>query len=238
MRSPYGLEITESCHTCKLRNDNSFCKMSPAALRDFEAIKFTTSYPENAILFVEGQMPRGVFVVCQGRVKLSTSSSEGKTLILRIARPGEVLGLSAAISGAPFEVTAETLHPCQVNFIGRDDFLRFIREHGEAGVRAVQSISTSYSAACDQLRTLGLAGSAPEKLARLLLDWSTQGEASSQGTRVKLGLTHEEIAQLIGTSRETVTRILGDFRVRHLANLRGSTLVIQDKEGLESYISA
>jgi CRP/FNR family transcriptional regulator, cyclic AMP receptor protein len=238
MRSPYGLEITESCQTCKLRNENSFCKLPPTALRDFEAIRFTTSYPENAILFVEGQMPRGVFIVCQGRVKLSTSSSEGKTLILRIARPGEVLGLSAAIAGTPFEVTAETLHPCQVNFVGRDDFLRFIRDHGEAGVRAAQSLSSSYNSACDQLRTLGLAASAPEKLARLLLDWSTQGENSPQGTRVKLGLTHEEISQLIGTSRETVTRILGDFRARHLAALRGSTLVIQDKAGLQSYVSS
>ncbi len=237
MRSPYGLELIESCQTCRARGERFFCKLGQNALRDLEAVKFTNSYPEGAVLFVEGQTPRGVFVLCQGRVKLSTSSSEGKTLILRIARPGEVLGLGAVVTGQPYEVTAEALHPCQVNFVGRDDFLRLLRVHGEAGVRAAENLSLDYSSVTEQLRTLGLASSAPEKLARLLLDWSEDGEPSPQGTRVKLGLTHEEIAQFIGTSRETVTRILGEFRAHHLASLRGATLVIQNKAGLENYIS-
>lgn len=237
MRSPYGLELIESCQSCRVRGKGFFCELGPATLRDFEGLKFTNSYPEGAVLFVEGQAPRGVFVLCQGRVKLSTSSSEGKTLILRIARPGDVLGLSAAVTGQPYEVTAEALHPCQVNFIGRDDFLRLVKQHGEAGVRAAENLSSSYSAVTEQLRTVGLAGSAPEKLARLLLDWSEEGEVSPQGTRIKLGLTHEEIAQFIGTSRETVTRILSDFRGRHLASLRGATLVIQNKAGLENYVN-
>ncbi len=236
MRSPYGLELIENCQTCRARTNGFFCKLNPNALRDLEAVKFTNSYPQGAVLFVEGQASRGVFVLCQGRVKLSTSSSEGKTLILRIARPGEVLGLSATIAGQPYEVTAEALHPCQVNFIGRDDFLRLLRLHGEAGLRAVENLSSNYNSVTDQLRTLGLAGSAPEKLARLLLEWSEDGEPSPQGTRVKLGLTHEEIAQFIGTSRETVTRILSEFRARRLASLRGATLVIQNKAGLENFV--
>jgi CRP/FNR family cyclic AMP-dependent transcriptional regulator len=237
MRSPYGLELIESCQSCRVRSEGFFCNLEANVLRGLEAVKFTNSYPEGAVLFVEGQAPRGVFVLCQGRVKLSTSSSEGKTLILRIARPGEVLGLSAAITGQPYEVTAEALHPCQVNFVGRDDFLRLLKQHGEAGVRAAENLSSDYSSVTEQLRTLGLAGSAPEKLARLILDWSEDGEASPQGTRVKLGLTHEEIAQFIGTSRETVTRILSEFRARRLASLHGATLVIQNKAGLEDYVS-
>ena len=61
------------------------------------------------MLFVEGQAPRGIFVLCKGRVKLSICASDGKTLILKIAEAGEVLGLSAAVSGAPYELTAETV---------------------------------------------------------------------------------------------------------------------------------
>src|SRR5712692_8425012 len=113
MHSPYGLDLVERCRNCKLKSDGFFCDLSPAALKAFEGIKYTTAYPEGAVLFVEGQPPRGVFMLCKGRVKLSITSSEGKTIILRLAQPGELLGLNAAVSGNPYQATAEMLEPCQ-----------------------------------------------------------------------------------------------------------------------------
>ncbi|MGA2459754.1 MAG: cyclic nucleotide-binding domain-containing protein, partial [Terriglobales bacterium] len=80
------------------------------------------------MLFVEGQLPRGVFVLCKGSVKLAISSPSGRTVMVKLAEPGEVLGLSATLSGKPYEVTAETIDPCQVNFVKRDDFLRFLKD--------------------------------------------------------------------------------------------------------------
>jgi len=238
MHSPNGSATAESCQNCKIRSKGFFCQLSPAALRAFDAIKIPTTYPRGAVLYVEGEEPRGIFALCQGRAKLTLSSSEGKTMILRIAEPGEVLGLNAILSGKPYEATAEVLHPCQVNFVRRDDFLRFLREHTDASLSAAQILSNSYQAACGQIRTLGLSSSASGKLARLLLDWSAAGEQTKQGTRVKLSLTHEEIAQIIGTSRETVTRGLAEFRNRHVAAFQGSTLMIQNKAALESLVSA
>jgi CRP/FNR family transcriptional regulator len=238
MRSPYGLELTESCQDCHLKSENFFCKVSAKALKAFEAAKFTAAYPEGAVLFVEGQPARGVFMLCRGRVKMSITSSEGKALILKIVGAGEVLGLNAAVSGRPYEVTVETLEPCQVNFIKREEFLRFLAEHAEASIHAAQQLSSSYHAACEQIRALGLSQSAPEKLARFLLDWGGKGQATAQGIRVKLALTHEEIAQTIGSSRETVTRTLGEFRNKHFATLKGSTLVIQNKPALERFVTA
>ena len=126
MLSPYGMEIVESCLTCKLRADRIFCDLPPTALQNFENIKFATAYPQGAVLFVEGQMPRGIFVLCKGGVKLSINSPSGRTMIVKLAEPGEVLGLSATISGKPYEVTAETIDPCQVNFVKREDFLKFL----------------------------------------------------------------------------------------------------------------
>ena len=188
------------------------------------------------MLFVEGQSAQGVFLLCKGRVKLSMTSSEGKTLILRIVKPGEILGMHATVSDTAFQATAETLEPCQVNFIKRDDFLRLLRDHGDASIHAAQQLSGSYQTACEQVRSLGLSQSAPEKLARFLLEWSAKGQSSRQGIRVKLTLTHEEIGQIIGTSRETVTRTLGEFKSKHLAELKGSTLVIQNKAALEAFL--
>jgi len=115
MLSPYGMEIVESCLTCKLRADRIFCDLPATALQTLENIKHATAYPQAAVLFVEGQMARGIFVLCKGTVKLSINSPGGRTMIVELAEPGEVLGLSATISGKPYEVTAETIGPCQVN---------------------------------------------------------------------------------------------------------------------------
>ncbi len=238
MRSPYGLELVESCRNCKLRSEGFFCDLPVVSLKAFEAIKYTTTYPEGAVLFMEGQSPRGVILLCKGRVKLSMTSPEGKTIILRIVKPGEVLGLHAVVSGTPYQGTAETLEPCQVNFVKREDFLRFLREHGEASIRSAQQLSGSYQVACEQIRSLGLTHSAPEKLAKFLLDWSATGQEAKQGIQVKLTLTHEEIGQIIGTSRETVTRTLGEFKSRQLVGLNGSTLIIPDKAALENFVNA
>jgi CRP/FNR family transcriptional regulator, cyclic AMP receptor protein len=234
MRGPYGFEPNENCQSCKLRANGFFCQLSPAALKDFYAVKTSATYPAGALLFLEKQEPRGVFVLCAGEVKLSISSSAGKTLILRIARPGEILGLMAAMSDSPYEVTAETLHPCQVAFIRRDDFLRFVAKHSEVYQGVVRQLNTLYSGACQQLRTVGLSASAPEKLARLLLDWSAEAKETKQGVPIKLPLTHEEIAEFIGSTRETVTRTFSEFKNRQLVTLQGSTLTISNRPALEA----
>jgi CRP/FNR family cyclic AMP-dependent transcriptional regulator len=238
MRGPYGFELNENCQSCKMRANGFFCQLSPAALTDFNKIKSPAGYPAGSVLFLEKQDPRGVFVLCAGQVKLSISSSGGKTLILRIAKPGEILGLMATMSGIPYEVTAETLHPCQIAYVRRDDFLCFMGKHPEVYQGAVRQLSTLYSGACEQLRTVGLSASAPEKLARVLLEWSADPKDTKQCTQIKLPLTHEEIAEFIGTTRETVTRTLSEFKNRQLVSLRGSTLMISNRPALETISGA
>jgi len=238
MKGPYGFELNENCQICKLRGNGFFCQLPPAALRDLDAVKFVSAYPQNAILFMEKQTPRGIYVLCGGQLKLSVSSSEGETLILRIAKPGEVLGLMATLSNAPHETTAEALRPSQVAFIPRDAFLRFLRQHPEAYGAVVAQLGAHYQTACEQLKTIGLCSSAPEKLAKLLLNFSDQGQQTKEGTSIRFSLTHEEIGDFIGTTRETVTRTMSQFKSDHLIDLRGSTLIIQNRSGLENLISA
>jgi len=239
MLTPYGLEIIESCLTCRMRSEKIFCDLPEAALQDFEQIKYATAYPKGAILFVEGQAPRGIFVLCKGRVKLSICSTDGKTLILKIAEGGEVLGLSASVSGKSYELTAETIDPCQINFVKREDFLRFLKDHPAACMRVAEELSEKYNTACREIRSLGLSHSAAEKLAKLLLEWSTKnGEGNKQEPRIKLALTHEEIAQMIGTSRETVTRLFAEMKRQEIVQSKGSTLVIRNKVALKALTSA
>ena len=145
MRGPYGFEPSENCQSCGLRAADFFCQLNPASLRDFNAVRSTATYPGGAILYIEKQDPRGVFVLCAGEVKLSISSSAGKTLILRIAKPGEILGLMPVLANTPYEVTAETLHPCQVAFIRRDDFLDLLVKHPEMHQGVVKQLTTLYN---------------------------------------------------------------------------------------------
>lgn len=236
MRAPYGLEIIESCLSCAHREDRLFCNLPPTAVQRLASITSPASYPKGATLFVEGQSARGVFILCNGRIKLSTSSADGKSLIVRIAEPGEVLGLPATITGKPYELTAEVIEPAQANFIARQDFLAFLREHGEAALRVAQQLGETYHSAIAEMRTIGLSHSVGEKLARFLLDLSSGHDKGKGELRVTLTLTHEEIAQVIGASRETVTRLFGEFKKKQFLQVKGSTLIIKDKAGLEGVL--
>ena len=228
-----GFERSENCHTCKFRNRNFFCQLDRVALKEFDAIKSLSIYPTDAVLFVEREDPRGIFVLCEGCIKLSMCSEEGKTLIMRIAKPGEVLGLMATVSGIPYEVTAETLRPSQVAFVRRTDFLNFINRHPENYRSVINHIASSYGDVCEQLRVVGLS-SIPKRLAKVLLDWSDEaGGQSRASSRISIHLTQEEIGEFIGSARETVTRTLRDFENCHLITVRGGRVTIHDRKGLE-----
>ena len=236
MRSPYGLQIIENCATCPHKEDRLFCNLAPAALQRLTEITGSATYPKGATLFVEGQPARGVFILCSGHVKLSTSAADGKTLILRISEPGDLLGLPATISGRAYEVTADVIEPTQANFISRTDFLNFLRDHGEAAVRVAQELSETYQSAFAEMRTIGLSHSAGEKLARFILDWGANHKSENGSVKFKLTLTHEEIAQMIGASRETVTRVFADFKKKNLLQIKGSSVTIKSQSGLERLV--
>jgi CRP/FNR family transcriptional regulator len=226
MRTPYNVDTQNNCPDCTFRAERQFCNMAAPAVKALDAIKFTAVYPKGSVLFVEGEQPRGVFIVCSGRVKLTTSSSEGKTLIVKIAEAGEVLGLSGSILATAFEVSAET--PSQINFVRREDFMGFLNEHPEACMHTAQQLSEKYHSAQREIRSLGLAQSTSEKLARLFLDWCARsGEKTPKGMRLKVLLTHEEMAQMIGTTRETITRLLSDFKRRKMIEVKGSSMFVQ-----------
>jgi len=223
-----------TCETCNLKENGFLCHLTREAARGFESIKLSTSHPSGSILFFEGETARGVFLVCSGKVKLSVSSRGGKTLILQIARPGEILGLSASMSGIPYEVSAETLYPSQIAFIRREDFVRFVNRFPEVYQAVIRQLNSQYAHACEQLRTVGLSTTANEKLARLLLHWTAEEKQTSEGAQIKMPLTHEQIAECVGATRETITRTLSDFKNRHLVMLKGTTVMIPNRAALQA----
>ena len=235
MRDPDSLEVNGGYKIHKHKEAKSFCQLTSGASKEFAATEFPVIYPKRAILFLEGQQARGVFILQQGEVKLSISSSEGKRLIIQVAQAGDFLGLMAALAASPYEVTAETICFCEAVFVRREDFLSYIRKYPEASQIVAKQISAQYQATCEQLRTIGLSASVHQKLARLLLSWSNRAQKNGECGSVKLSLTHEEMAECIGTTRETVTRALSAFRHRHLVELRGSRFMIPSRRALETF---
>jgi len=233
MRTPYGLEIIENCIVCPHREDMLFCDLSPVAVQTLATITSSAAYPKGATLFVEGQASRGVFILCSGRVKLSTSAADGSTLIARISRPGEVLGLPATVTGKPYELTAEVIEPTQANFISRGEFLKFLREHGEAALRIAQQLAETYQNAVGEMRTIGLTHSAGEKLARFLIDQLPRDGNVKDPVKLTLTFTHEEIGQMVGASRETISRTFADFKRKKLIQVKGSSVTIPSRAALE-----
>jgi CRP/FNR family transcriptional regulator len=210
-----------------------FCNLDTAALAEFNSLGAHTDFASGAVVFEEETPVGGVYVLCNGRVKLSSTSRQGKTLILKIALPGDVLGLGAVVSGSRYEVTAETIEPTQFKIIPREDFLGFIHKYGEASLHAAQALSEEYRTAFFDVRRLALSVSSAGRLASILLEWGRAAAHGKTEMRFTMALTHEDLANLIGTSRETVTRMLGRFKRDKLIQMRGATIIILAPDKLE-----
>ncbi len=228
------IQPARDCGTCELRSLRMFCNLDAAALADFDAIGTQLKLPKGNVLFEENATSSGVYVLCTGQVKLSCSSREGRTLILKIAMPGDVLGLGAVISGSKYEVTAETLQPTEIKKIHRGEFLEFLKKHSQASLHAAKSLSEEYKAAFFDARRLALSGSAAGRLAGVLLDWGRATSCGKPEMRFTMALTHEELANLVGSSRETITRMLGRFKREKLIQIKGATVIVLSPEKLEA----
>jgi CRP/FNR family transcriptional regulator len=222
------------CTNCEYRSLRVFCNLSSEALQDLETIGVHASLPKGTILFQEEDPSQHVSILCEGQVKLSCTSREGKTLILKIAVPGDVLGLGAVISNTPYEVTAEAIEPILIKNLRKNVFLAFLERHGgEAGIHAAKSLSEEYKTAFFDARRLALAPSAAGRLASVLLEWGRSTSCGQPVMKFTMSLTHEELANLAGTSRETVTRVLGKMQKEKLIQINGSSVTILSPEKLQ-----
>ncbi len=226
-------KLGNKCSECDYRSLRLFCNLTDDALQRFDEIGMPVAYPGRVKIFEEGQRSNGVFVMCTGQVKLSATSRDGRTMILKIGRPGDVLGLGATLNNLPYEVTAETLEPCQVKAMRSVEFLDFLKSFGEVSRHAAQTLAREYNDVFLDARRLGLAGSAAAKLAQLLLEWARTEGCDRPELRFTMALTHDELASMAGTSRETVTRLLNKFERDKIIRRAGSTLLILDVPRLE-----
>jgi CRP/FNR family cyclic AMP-dependent transcriptional regulator len=228
--------IPNDCLSCTLRKSCDFCNLPQPLMIAFNALGHLTFYPANATLLTEGQMPRGVYIACSGRSKLSVQARDGKTVILKIVGDRHVLGLSSVISGTSSPITITTIDMCQIKFVERESFLRLIESDSRAALACANMFAREVSTSFDDVYELLIARSSTAKLARLLLSWVSD-EPRNRELHVATEFTHQEISQMIGSSRETVTRLLSDMRRKDLIRLEGATLVIPNRIALQAIAS-
>ena len=197
-----------------------------------QRIAFETTYPAEALLFMQGQQPQGIVVLMRGQVKLSTTSADGMTVVVRIANAGETLGLSATVLGQPHELTARTMELCQTKLIPREPFLAWLRVNPEGAFQVAHRLADEYNSTCKQMSNRLLSRNVGQRLARLLLELGSRNGNGANEAAKYLAMTHQEMAEMIGCSRETVTRILALFRRKHVIGRKGSALVILNPAAL------
>ncbi len=216
-------------------SEGFFKDLSVEAQCDFASLATHFRCPGSTVLISEAQKPSRILFLLEGGVNISMNSADGKRLLLGVAGAGDTLGLTSALSGACSEIRAQAMYPCSIASLQRRDFLAILSRHPSANQFVARELCADIARIRGRLRIFGLASSAMARLAHLLLEWCGEGQPTRDGIQIKCALTHREIGECIGASRETVTRSLADFKTRDLVRLHGSNLVITSLEALATY---
>ena len=223
---------------CTLRPHIS-CPFSPQTLRRLRTTGVCRAIATNEIVLQEGYPADHVFLLCSGQITVLTSSVEGRLLILRTANAGEILGLEAVPGTSVYCVTAQALSPCTVMALPREDYLSAMDSYPQLSQLSVQALARDFSCAVLAARRLALSTSAAGKLACALLDWTQTHQPGDIRSHDHLPVhfpahvTHEELGRMSGLSRETVCRLIAQFRREGLIHLDRRYITLVDPDRLE-----
>src|SRR5215813_7937798 len=186
------------------------------------------------VIYLPGDPGGAVFFVNGGRVKISKVTRDGKELTLAYRGPGEIFGELAMLEGGPREEMAEAMENAMITEFPRDEFEKLVQAHGMLGYRLTKSMLQRRREVENKVEQL-LFKDVNAKLAELLLRLGNEyGVASGRGTLVALKITHQEMANLIGSTRETVSLTLSMFKKKGLIETDGRKVIISDREGLRA----
>jgi CRP/FNR family transcriptional regulator, cyclic AMP receptor protein len=230
-------QIGETYEPFKALARPSFLALTGAELEQFQSIAQEITHPAGAVIFSEGDAASGIYLVCSGQVKLTTTSEDHHRMILKIAQPGDLLGLSAMLNDLPYEVTAQTLVQSSFKYIARQQFLDFIRNSVKAGFATALALAKEHHEVFLGARRLALSPSATARIAHVLIEFLHSAGTQGSSHSFPLMLTHAELASLAGTSRETVTRLLNQFEREGIIARRDSTVTVMQLSHLEKLAS-
>ena len=215
-----------------LKTINVFSGLSWGEMRELKRITKMVSYKKNETIYLPGDSSETVFLLKKGRVKISRLSEDGREATLAILEPGEIFGELEALQTIPRESMVQALEPVMVCEIRGEDFFRYLHQYPEVGGRVIKWFGGRLSQIETRVSDL-VFKSASARLAQLLLDLShSMGVKENGSIRLQSRLTHQNLANLIGTSRETVSTLISKFVHHGLIAQHNRYILILDEDRL------
>ena len=214
-----------TCENCLSRGDSLFKSFCGEDIDGLDSVKSCSFYKKNQPLFLEGSIPRGVFCLNSGKVKIFARGEEGKEQIIHLSSAGDIIGFRAMFSGDPYKVSASTLEECNICFISKADFLNLVDSNVTLRNGIMKELSTELAERATFITNMAQK-SVRERLASslILLNDIYTGEM--------INLTREDLANFVGTATETLIRLLKDFKEESLIQTHARKIEILDPEGL------
>lgn len=237
MKKPHKRPKFQSCLTCGSRLDSIFCDLDEPGLRELETIQQRSIYPGGTVLFFEGERPRGVYCVCFGKIKLSIHSADGRAVTAGYASAGSIVGIRAVLSGAPHDMTAKTAEQSQLSFMDGKAFLGFLKRYGDVNLRLSEALGAELSEAYEDLKNIALSSSYERLVSLLLRLCDKHGEPVPEGILIKLDLSQEELAEMAGMSRRTLSRAVQKLKRMGAIECDRRLIVIKDRSSLDRLLS-
>lgn len=220
-----------------LKHIRLFDGISPSEMQEMEKITRMEEVKKRQPLYLPGDPSSNVYLLKKGRVKIANTAPNGKEVTFDILEPGEVFGELDVLEDAPRSTSAETLDDAVICVIPRKDFDQYLAMHPTVMFKLTKLIGLRLKKIQSRVEDL-VFREVPARLAHLLSELGkTEGVVEKQGIRLKVKLTHQEMANLIGCSRETVSTTMGQFRDDGLIQIDGRTITILKPDGLSRPVS-
>jgi CRP-like cAMP-binding protein len=226
-------KLTKACIGCQAECSYIFQGLSSEAFSELSAMMRPMDLGPGEAVFHEGMPAFGLYILCQGKVKVAKHTRGGHSQILKLLGPGEILGEKTLFDQETYTCYAKTLEPSRLMFIPREDFLAFVRRHPDVALRLIEKLSRELKVFGDKLVEI-TSRSAKERVARVILELARAfGEETEEGLDIGVELPRGELAEMAGVSTETAIRILSELKDRGILALPGHRIVIKRLESLQ-----
>jgi CRP-like cAMP-binding protein len=216
------------CKTCDSRKNGIFCELSDMHLDAIESSKTVNNYKPRQTLFYEGNQPYGLYCVSRGKVKIYKMDADGHQKIVRLAGPGDTLGYRCMLAGEPYSATAETLEDSTICFIDKTTFFHTLQTHPQTASHVLKTLARDLGQAEKQELNL-VHKSIRERLAELFLVFKSRyGVIVEQGVKLDISLSRQDFADLIGTTQESVIRLISEFKNDKLIAVEKKEIILLD----------
>lgn len=228
------IKAQELCRACGHSCSYLFSGLAEAARMELASLMHPIKLDAGELVFYEGLPAHGLYILCEGKIKLAKRTKDGRSRILKLLGPGEVLGEKTLFDQETYTCYAKALEPSRLMFIPREDFLPFMRRYPDVALRLIEKLSRELKAFGDKLVEI-TAYSAKERMARVVLELAMAfGKDTPEGLDLGVELPRTELAEMAGVTTETAVRIISEFRDQGILALLGRRIVILRREDLQA----